>query len=259
MGTVGMREPAPAGFEDRWRQRFERFANASNDDAGIAGWSHSGLETRLRNFQRLWRTRPAGEAWLDAGCGAGTYSRFLASQGLNMVGLDYSFQTLCKGRERSPQVHRWLVADVTRLPLQSGKLDGAICFGVMQALQSHDRALAELGRVVKPGGEVWVDALNRVCIVNLLANALRRLRGQPAHLRYDSPGRLVATMRNGGFEDVHVHWVLILPSRLHALQPLAESAPVRWLLAHVPGLGAFLSHAFVVRGRRSRTGGGERP
>ncbi len=248
-----MKEPTPAGFEARWRQRFERFADARNDDAGIAGWSRSGLETRLRSFQRLWRARPSGESWLDVGCGAGTYSRFLASQGLNMVGVDYSLPTLRKARERSPQVSRWMVADVTRLPLATAHVDGAICFGVMQALQSHEHAVAELARVVRPGGEVWVDALNGACIVNVLSTALRRLRARPAHLRYDQPRRLVSAMRRQGFGDLQIHWVPILPSRVQALQPTVEAAPIRWLLNHVPGLGALASHAFVVRGRRAVT------
>lgn len=245
-----MRKTLSTDFEARWRQRFERFADVRNDDAGIAGWSPSGLETRLRGFGRLWRARPKGESWLDAGCGAGTYSRLLASQGLNMVGLDYSLPTLRKARERSPQVSRWMVADVTRLPLAAGDVDGVICFGVLQALESHEQAVAELARVVRPGGEVWVDALNGACIVNVIAIAFRRLRAMPAHLRYDRPRQVAAAMRAHGLTNVRIHWVPILPQRLHALQPLVETPPVRWLLHRIPGLGALASHAFVVNGAR---------
>ena len=36
-------------FESKWRERFEEFAELRDDDAGIAGWSPSGLETRFRS------------------------------------------------------------------------------------------------------------------------------------------------------------------------------------------------------------------
>ena len=94
------------GFEEKWRRRFERYAVSSNDDAGIAGWSESGLAARFRQFTRAWRhehreSTPTGQ-WLDAGCGAGTYTRYLLSQRLNVIAVDYSEPTTRKARTRSP-------------------------------------------------------------------------------------------------------------------------------------------------------------
>jgi ubiquinone/menaquinone biosynthesis C-methylase UbiE len=114
-------------FEAAWRRRFEEFAREHDSDAGIAGWSEAGLQARLRGFLRSWRPDAPGAVWLDAGCGAGTYARAMASAGQQVVGLDYSLPSLLKARRRSQDGSiLWLAADVTRLPLASSSLDGAI-------------------------------------------------------------------------------------------------------------------------------------
>src|SRR6266481_1370695 len=63
--------------EAEWQGRFREFAESRDDDAGIAGWTSTGLEARLRRFLALWKPGAQGERWLDAGCGAGTYTRVL--------------------------------------------------------------------------------------------------------------------------------------------------------------------------------------
>src|SRR6266446_2035492 len=112
-------------FEEEWRERFEEFATLREDDAGIAGWSLSGLETRFRFFRRLWHGAAPGSSYLDVGCGAGTYTRWLAEQGLQVIGLDYSQPTLKKARQRiSPEIPL-CAGDATRLPFADASFDGA--------------------------------------------------------------------------------------------------------------------------------------
>lgn len=238
-------------FEKRWRERFEEFATLRDDDAGIAGWSASGLAVRFRHFLRAWQNSGQGKSWLDAGCGAGTYSRYLASLGLNVVGLDYCLPAAAKARARDTWNCRWAVADVTRLPLRPGGFDGVICFGVIQALARSEPAVRELVAQLKDGGEIWVDALNGLCVVNVLQRLSRRLRGKPVHLRYESPRRMRRLMEDAGLVKLRIHWIPIMPARLKAFQPVAESALVTALLRNVPWLGALLSHSFMLTGAYS--------
>lgn len=232
-------------FEQHWRRRFERYADLRDDDAGIAGWSTTGLAARVRHFERHWRGAPAGSLWADIGCGAGTYTRLLAGQGLRVIGTDYSAPTLAKAARRGGAT-AWVQADVTRLPFGSGTLDGVLCFGVMQALSASAPALAEIARVVRPGGALWVDALNRWCLPHLLGVLWRRLRGRPAHLRYESPWQLRAAARSLGLRRIRLLWLPILPAGLQRWQPLIESRVAVALFAALPPLGALLSHSFVL-------------
>jgi ubiquinone/menaquinone biosynthesis C-methylase UbiE len=239
-----------SGFEKDWQRRFEHFAEATDDDAGIGGWSSTGLGCRFRFFSQVWKGGVAGSRWLDAGCGAGTYTRFLAGRGLRMVGTDYSLPTLLKAAQRDTRGAGWLVADVNHLPLNSASFSGALCFGVMQALADPRPALREMADVIQPGGELWVDALNASCLPHFTARLRRRLQGAPMHLRYDYPGHLRRQMKETGLTEIRSYWVPILPQRWQRWQPWLESAAVRWMFRRLPLLGPLFSHAFLVRGRR---------
>jgi SAM-dependent methyltransferase len=234
-------------FETAWRRRFEEFGLDHEDDAGIAGWSETGLQARLRNFLRSWQPKKTGGVWLDAGCGAGTYARAMVAAGQQVIAVDYSLPSLRKAQQRSEEASLLLLgADVTRLPLASNCCDGAICFGVLQALSDPERAICELARVVRPGGWVWVDALNANFVPNLTWRLSARLRGYDSRLRFDSPGRLTRVFRRCGLRRARVTWVPILPGRFAAMQRFAESRAVRTLFSSLPWLGSALSHAFVV-------------
>lgn len=253
---------AGPAFEERWRRRFERYAVASDDDAQIAGWSAAGLAARYRRFIELWNRKenmaevPSGH-WLDAGCGAGTYSRFLAAQQMKVMAVDYSLPTATKARERSPGEVTWAAADVTRLPFRDGCFDGALCLGVMQALQSPQRALSELHRVLRPGGAIWLDALNSKCLPAAAAEQLRRLRRRPPHLRYDTAVTLRLALLASGFSSVELFWVPIMPSGLRAFQHAAESSIMQSVLRSMPLVGQLASHSMLLRAVSARTTGRE--
>jgi len=246
----GKQLDATSAFEDAWRRRFENYGASHDDDASIAGWSSSGLDARLRHFKRAWPTdAPCGD-WLDAGCGAGTYSRFLAERKMSVVAIDYSWPSTRKARDRSQLDIRWATADVTALPLRTNSLDGVLCLGVMQALASPEPALTELVRVLRPGGIVWVDALNARCFPSALEILWRRLKDQPPRLRHDQPRRLIALLQSIGFRDVRCHFVPILPGKLDRLQSVAEARFVHRLLAAAPTLAQLVSHAFLLTGQK---------
>lgn len=238
-------------FESSWRRRFEEFGLEQDDDAGIAGWSETGLQTRLRNFARYWQPDADGALWLDAGCGAGSYARVMVTSRQRVVALDYSLPSLLKARQRfQADALVWVAGDVTALPLRTDSYDGAVCFGVLQSLSSPTRAISELARVVRPDREVWIDALNAHCLPNLLERLLAKVRGQETRLRYDSVGALKHTLRASGFRDIRVMWVPILPQNLRGVQAFLESEVVRRLLGALPWLGSAISHAYVIAARR---------
>ena len=238
-------------FEQQWRQRFVGFATLRDDDAGIAGWSPSGLDARFRFFRRLWRSVARESIYLDVGCGAGTYTRWLVEQGLYVVGLDYSHLTLIKARGRAATDLHMCAGDARMLPFESRSVDGVLCFGVLQALSESTAVVRELARVLKPGGELWIDALNRSALSARLERARLRLKGRNMHLRYESRTVVERILREAGFVDPVPHWLPIAPSRLRHLQPILESRGARYAMACLPGVGALLSHAFVFHARRA--------
>ena len=79
--------------------------------------------------------------------------------------------------------------------------------------------------MLRPGGTLWVDALNADCLPTALSEARRRRHGRPQHLRYDRVSDFEAALHASGFGAVQLHWVPVMPERLRFLQPVAESAP----------------------------------
>lgn len=243
----------PRSFEKLWRKRFENFAARAEDDAGIAGWSPTGLDARLRRFKGIWNSNGiiGKQLWLDAGCGAGTYSRYIAKQGIDVVGLDYSFPSLQKAQSRGEGSISWCVADINQIPLRRESFDGAICFGVTQALNNSENVVQGLSAVVKPGGFVFIDALNSQCLPHILQQFSRRIHNKPLHLRYERVPNLCNLMKKNDLINVQLYWLPILPGRWYQFQWLVETRLAKWIFHNVPFLGQLLSHAFVLSARRS--------
>ncbi|MFE7111073.1 class I SAM-dependent methyltransferase [Streptomyces sp. NPDC057575] len=99
-----------------------------------------------------------GDAVLDAGCGTGRALPALRSavgpQG-TVVGVDLTVAMLeaavRAGRHREGIL---LLADVARLPLRPGALDAVFAAGLISHLSRPGPDLAELARVVRPGGRL---------------------------------------------------------------------------------------------------------
>ena len=70
-----------------------------------------------------------GERALDAGCGAGIYTAWLAGRGLAATGLDVDPRMLAAARRKAPEA-TLVEGDVTRLPFADGEFDLALAVTV---------------------------------------------------------------------------------------------------------------------------------
>ena len=93
---------------------------------------------------------------LDAGCGTGRHSVWLAAQGHEVTGVDASADMLAKARAKLPEA-RFEQGDLTALPLPDGSVDAALCALALVHLPNLAPAFAELTRVVRPGGRIVIS------------------------------------------------------------------------------------------------------
>lgn len=108
------------------------------------------LDVRWRRVTvRSLALRP-GSRVLDLACGTGDLCRELAAAGLAPVGVDLSYGMLAAARTAAPLVQ----GDALRLPARDGASDGATCGFALRNLVSLPPFLAELARVVRPGGRI---------------------------------------------------------------------------------------------------------
>jgi ubiquinone/menaquinone biosynthesis C-methylase UbiE len=162
-----------------------------------------------RSFEKIWNDTPDlnKKIWLDAGCGAGTYTRFIAQQGVDIVGFDYSFLSIQKAKSKSDDPITWCVGDINKIPLKPHTFDGAICFGVTQAPDNSGGAVQSLTKIIKPGGYVYIDALNDRCLPHICEQFTRRILNRPIHLRYENQRNLSDLMRHDGLTDIQIYWL----------------------------------------------------
>lgn len=94
-----------------------------------------------------------GSRYLDVGCGAGTACRLAAARGAAVSGVDAAEGMIAVARETAP-TGDFHVADLEALPFDNATFDVVAGFNAIQYAANPVVALAEAGRVTKPGG--WV-------------------------------------------------------------------------------------------------------
>lgn len=99
---------------------------------------------------------------LDVGSGAGQIAKHLlkyADPGARLTCFDLSYSMLRRARSRlKSAVPDHLVADVTRLPFANDSFDCVTCGYVIEHLPDAKVGLAELARVMMPGGRLLLLA-----------------------------------------------------------------------------------------------------
>ena len=93
---------------------------------------------------------PAGSRVLDLACGTGDICFELEGRGITAVGADLSLGMLAAAPREFPRIQ----ADGSCLPFAPGSLDGATCGFALRNFTDLPATLAELGRVLRPGGRI---------------------------------------------------------------------------------------------------------
>lgn len=89
---------------------------------------------------------------LDLGCGVGSTASYLAQEwGVDTVGVDSSADFLEEARGRDPRV-TWLLGRAEEIPCETGTFDAVFCECFLSIVDEPERVLAEIRRVLKPGG-----------------------------------------------------------------------------------------------------------
>jgi len=113
-------------------------------------------ETALLEWLLAWF--PSARSILEVGCGTGHFSRWLAGNGLRVVGLDRAPAMLGESRRRHSGIPL-VLGNAHHLPFRDGSLDLVLFVVTLEFLEDPETALAEATRVAREG--LVVIALNR--------------------------------------------------------------------------------------------------
>jgi demethylmenaquinone methyltransferase/2-methoxy-6-polyprenyl-1,4-benzoquinol methylase len=177
----------------------------------------AGLDGRWRRETAAAVVSP-GDCVLDACCGTGDLALASLRAGGRVTGLDFSERMLERARRKSGEIE-WVRGDALALPFEDGTFDAAtVGFGVRN-LADLERGLAELRRVLRPGGRLGVLEITRprgvlapfyrVWFDGIVPFLGKLLPGGSAYTylpasvrRFPGPEDLAALLRAAGFEEV---------------------------------------------------------
>jgi SAM-dependent methyltransferase len=123
---------------------------------------------RLRILENLYREQAFGSL-LDIGCGSGALLDHFAERGVSCVGFDLSQAIMAYHRER--EAFPGFVASVEHMPLADEQFEMLTCLGLIEHLADPVAALAEMKRVVRPGGRAIITVPRLFSVFPLLVPA----------------------------------------------------------------------------------------
>ena len=106
---------------------------------------------------------------LDIGCAAGGEIPMLQSQDFRWWGLTSRLKCCGLRIVVLPRLAYVVFcrADIERLPFVSGSMDDLVCLGVLEYLPDYSAALAEINRVLRPGGLAVLALPTRISLYNI--------------------------------------------------------------------------------------------
>jgi ubiquinone/menaquinone biosynthesis C-methylase UbiE len=174
---------------DATRQYYDEFSRRYDDRRGgkVRGGYHDLLDDLELGFLSRFAT---GARVLEVGCGTGLLLERMAEFALETKGVDLSAGMLRHALARGLDA---VEGSATELPFGDESFDVACSFKVLAHVKEIERALAEMVRVIRPGGTVIAEFYNPYSLRALVkrfgpAGAISSTTNENAvYTRFDSP------------------------------------------------------------------------
>jgi SAM-dependent methyltransferase len=221
---------------------------ATHGAGDIWNWeSPAGKLRWARRVKMLSSHLKPGMTILELGCGTGYFTRELKHSGAEIVAIDISPELLeiAKAESSAPNV-RYEIQNACALTYPDGIFDSVVGSSILHHLEIEE-ALAEVYRVLKPGGTIYFTEPNmlnpQIAIQKNVPWVKRRLGDSPnetAFFRWP----LRRLLEETGYRDVHVDPFDFLHPKI----------PVRWInrmgaladfLENVPVISEFAGSLYI--------------
>ena len=139
---------------------------------------------------------------LDAGCGDGAFLVFLRRLGLRVSGVELAEAAAELARRRCPEADVRVGSLEEPLPFDDESFDAVWCTEVLEHLFHVHHALAELNRLIKPGGLLMLTTPYHGMAKNLLIAAWAfdsHYNPDLSHIRFFTRRTLDRSLRRAGF------------------------------------------------------------
>jgi len=163
----------PRSSSPRQRNDLSIYDAAQDWWSGKVRWQrvlHNLVPARLAAFDETivgWH----GKAVLDVGCGGGFMAEAMAKRGAHVTGIDPSPGAIIAARTHAEASGLTIAYDEgsgENLPYADQTFDVVICVDVFEHIGTLDQVIAEIARVLRPGGILLFDTINRTWLASFI-------------------------------------------------------------------------------------------
>jgi len=151
-----------ARYQELARKEAEHWGRGTYDPENPKMWDDPALDEIFFGAEQrrlLDRATQCGPRVLELGCGDGDHAVELARRGLEVTAVDLSPDRIRLARERAAAAGvavTFLVDDLNTMDLPTGPFDCVLAHDALHHIYALDRLLADVGRVLAPGGRLLV-------------------------------------------------------------------------------------------------------
>ena len=144
------------------------------------------------------------DSLLDLGCGTGALTEMIAREfpEAKLAGLDLSDKMIAKAQEKRITNCEFMVGDGEQLPYSDNSFEALICVLSIHHHPNSNQTLAEMQRVLKPGGTLIICEMDPPAFMRFMYNALILKIVNTGDVHIFNRKELSQDMRNAGFTQV---------------------------------------------------------
>jgi len=203
----------------------------------------------------------------DVGCGPGVMVEAVLDRGGSFDGVDLSPEMVREAREKHGRLNNvsFREGSIEALDLPDAAYDQALCMAVIEYLTAPHKALAEIARILKPGGVAVITAPKRWHVDHLTVAATAPVRALGRLLWQGTADKLPRVRMQPGELDEAASQAGLIPDGGSQYQftpipyPLTRLAPNLCMRLNLPfekwhrtrsALPSFFAHGYVGRYRK---------
>jgi SAM-dependent methyltransferase len=187
------------------------------------------LEVNLRFLEQSGCVAPSKRV-LELGCGTGAVVDWLGRQGCSAIGSDISNVAVEYGTRKYPGISL-RVESAEKLPDADEQFDLVLSFDVLEHLFNVDAHLAEVYRVLRPGGCYLLQTPSKVSNALFETVRSRSFQWKQYHPSLHTPGQLKRRLAKHRFD---VTFIKMNPVTPFFLAKLPQIRPLLWLVRRIP-------------------------
>lgn len=164
---------------------------------------------------------------IDFGCGNGKILGEIKkiNSKVKLIGLDVSETALKQAREYLPDVEFYKINDGEKIPINDQSIDFIFSSEVIEHIYDTENTLAEISRILKPGGKILLTIPYHGFIKNLLITFFafnKHFNPTGAHIRFFTKKTLLNLLNKNNLKVLKIGYYGRIYPISHSISILAE-------------------------------------